>query len=97
MERENALWARMAENLQVAQRALSEAVREPFTTGSTGQLVEHPGFRVAARADELALKLYRALTAGQDELIESMGRELGPPAPGPTLSRVRPPQRHSQR
>ena len=34
-----------------------------------GQLVEHPGFKVAARCDELALRLYAKLTEGQDGLL----------------------------
>jgi hypothetical protein len=32
-----------------------------------------PGFRVAAGCDELALKLDRALTEGEDEFIEKLG------------------------
>jgi hypothetical protein len=35
-------------------------------------LAEHPGFRVAARCDELALRLDRTLSDRQDELIARM-------------------------
>ena len=51
---------------------MAEAAKEPFVAGSTGQLTEHPGFKVAARCDELAVRLYRDLTAGQDEAIERL-------------------------
>ena len=49
---------------------MADAAKEPFVEGSTGQLTEHPGFKVAARRDELALRLYRVLTEGRDEAIE---------------------------
>ena len=68
-ERELGLWSRFSENLKTAEAAKAEAAKDPFVEGSTGQLTEHPGFKVAARCDELALRLYRELTAGQDELI----------------------------
>ena len=71
-KREAALWSRFTENLARADAATAEAAKEPFVAGSTGQLTEHPGFKVAARCDELALRLYRALTEGQDEAIEKM-------------------------
>lgn len=71
-ERELALWERFTANLAKADAAMAEAAKEPFVAGSTGQLTEHPGFKVAARCDELALRLYRVLTDGQDEVIERM-------------------------
>jgi hypothetical protein len=48
--REQALWARFHANLARAETAMVEAVEEPFVKGSTGQLVEHPGLKMAARA-----------------------------------------------
>ena len=71
-ERELALWSRFTENLARADAAMAEAAKEPFVAGSTGQLTEHPGFKIAARCDELALRLYRVLTEGQDDFIERM-------------------------
>ena len=67
--REEALWARFHANLARAEAAMAEAIEEPFVKGSTGQLVEHPGFKVAARCDDLALRLYAKLTEGQDGLL----------------------------
>ena len=75
-ERELALWSRFTENLARAHAAMAEAAKVPFVAGSTGQLTEHPGFKVAARCDELALRLYRELTEGQDEAIERMAAAI---------------------
>jgi len=75
-ERELALWSRLTENLARAEAAMADAAKEPFVAGSTGQLTEHPGFKVAARCDELALRLYRVLTEGQDEAIERMAAAM---------------------
>ena len=50
---------------------MAEAAKEPFVAGSTGQLTEHPGFKVAARCDELAIGC-TALTTGQDDFIERL-------------------------
>lgn len=77
-ERESALWSRFTENLARADAAMAEAAEEPFVAGSTGQLTEYPGFKVAARCDELALRLYRALTEGQDEAIERIAAPRDP-------------------
>ena len=71
-EREQALWARFDENLARADAAMAEAIQEPFVHGSTGQLVEHPGFKTAARCDELALRIYAKLTEGQDGLLADL-------------------------
>ena len=71
-ERELALWSRFTENLARADEAMAEAAKEPIVEGSTGQQVENPLFKVAARCDELALRLYRDLTAGQDDFIEKL-------------------------
>ena len=65
VEREERMWARFRANLEAAEEAMKAAEAEPFVVGSTGQPVEHPGFKTAARCDELALKLYRELTDGQ--------------------------------
>lgn len=67
--RESSLWRRFTANLEAAEKAMEAARAEPFVTGSTGQPVEHPGFKTAARCDELALKLYRVLTEGQVEAL----------------------------
>ena len=70
--REQALWARFDANVARADAAMAEAIEEPFVQGSTGQLVEHPGFKTAARCDELALRLYAKLTEGQDGLLADL-------------------------
>ena len=65
VEREERLWSRFRANLEAAEEAMKAAEAEPFVVGSTGQPVEHPGFKTAARCDELALRLYKELTDGQ--------------------------------
>lgn len=52
---------RMAVNRMEARRALETASASPTTDGSTGQLVAHPLFAVAARCDQVALSIARAL------------------------------------
>ena len=59
------MWARFRANLTAAEEAMKAAEAEPFVIGSTGQPVEHPGFKTAARCDALALRLYKELTDGQ--------------------------------
>ena len=44
-------------NLIEADRALTDARKDPIQTGSRGQLVEHPGFRIAARCESTALSI----------------------------------------
>jgi hypothetical protein len=44
----------------------------PVRSSSTGQPAEHPGFKVAARCDELALRLYGELMADADELVDKI-------------------------
>jgi hypothetical protein len=51
------LTARLDANLRAAQAAMDAAQAEPWVTGSTGQPKAHPGFAVAARCDEVALRL----------------------------------------
>ena len=70
---EKSFRSRLDDNLKAAEEAMREARRNPWVKGSTGQLREHPGFAVAARCDEQALRLYRELTAGLDELLASLG------------------------
>ena len=41
-------------NLIAADRALEEARKNPMVTGSKGQPREHPGFAIAARAEQQA-------------------------------------------
>ena len=52
---------RFVQNLHTADEAMAEAVEKPFVAGSTGQLTEHPGFKVAARCDTTALSIARQL------------------------------------
>jgi hypothetical protein len=51
------LKARLDANLEAARSALEAAIGDPWVAGSMGQLKPHPGFSVAARCDEVALKL----------------------------------------
>lgn len=55
------LLERLVVNRMAAHGALAEAAAEPWVSGSTGQLVAHPGFAVAARCDQVALSLARQL------------------------------------
>jgi hypothetical protein len=59
-EREELL-ERLESNVTAAKKAHEAAEKTPFVPGSVGQLREHPGFRVAARCDEIAVKLAREL------------------------------------
>ena len=52
---------RFVQNLQSADEVHTEATAEPFVEGSTGQITEHPGFKVAARCDGTALSIARQL------------------------------------
>lgn len=52
---------RFVRNLSTADAAMADALAEPFVAGSTGQLTEHPGFKVASRCDGNALSLARQL------------------------------------
>src|SRR5687768_8400587 len=65
------LETRYQANLWAAASALDAARRDPWVQGSTGQRKAHPGFAVAARCDELALRYAREL----GELRRSLGRE----------------------
>ncbi len=76
IEREEAIRGRLEANLGAAEAAMRAARRKPWVQGSTGQLVPHPGFPVAAACDEVALRLYRELTAGLDELAAQIGAFL---------------------
>lgn len=67
------LLERMVLHLMSAHSALNSAQEEPFVSGSKGQTVEHPGFKVAARADALALSLARQLRL--TPLVRSHGNE----------------------
>jgi hypothetical protein len=51
------LEARFEANLEVSRLALEAAMAEPWVPGSKGQPVAHPGFAVAAKADDVALRL----------------------------------------
>ncbi len=55
------LLSRLIDNRIHAVNALETAGLEPFVAGSTGQLTEHPGFKVAARCDGVAISLARQL------------------------------------
>lgn len=52
---------RMVMNLKIAREATELAEATPFVEGSTGQLTEHPGFKVAHRADGQAVSYARQL------------------------------------
>lgn len=52
---------RFVANLRLADRASAMADAEPLITGTKGQLIEHPGFRLAARAQKVALTIGRQL------------------------------------
>ena len=54
---ETELTDRLVLNLIEADRALTDARKDPIQTGSRGQLVEHPGFRIAARCESTALAI----------------------------------------
>lgn len=54
---ETELTDRLILNLIEADRALTDATKDPIQTGSRGQLVEHPGFRIAARCESTALSI----------------------------------------
>ena len=58
---DRALVDRLVTNLRLAEEASAMAEAEPFTKGSRGQLVEHPGFRIAARCDTYAIQASRQL------------------------------------
>lgn len=66
------LLERMVLNLIAADNALSQALLEPFVEGSQGQLVEHPGYKIAARCDEKAMAFARQLRL--TPLARSSGR-----------------------
>lgn len=46
---------------QDARRARAAAATDPYVEGSTGQMVEHPGFKLAAAADNRAMTLAKEL------------------------------------
>jgi hypothetical protein len=60
------LLERLIVNRHTARTLHREALRTPFVDGSTGQLVPHPGFAVAARCDRVALELGRVLNLTPD-------------------------------
>lgn len=65
---------RLEANLDTAEEALKAARSQPWVEGSQGQLRPHPGFAVAAVADERALALYKQLTSGLDETIDTIAK-----------------------
>lgn len=56
-----ALLEQMVRNLQEADNALLAAAAEPFTEGSQGQLVAHPGFGVSRGCEAAVLAAARQL------------------------------------
>lgn len=56
-----ALLERFVLNLMEAENALKQASAEPFTAGSQGQMVAHPGFGVAKGCEQAALSAARQL------------------------------------
>lgn len=63
-ETDAAILERMLQHREAAVDALEAAQSEPWVTGSTGQLVAHPGFAVAAREEQVAMALARQLDLG---------------------------------
>lgn len=55
------LLERLILNLMEADKLLAVAAKKPFVSGSTGQLTEHPGFKVAARCEGVAISIARQL------------------------------------
>ena len=55
------LTERFVKNLRAAESATLKADAEPFVPGSAGQLVENPGYLIAARCERVALRLGREL------------------------------------
>lgn len=52
---------RLVQNLRTAAHHMELADAEPLVEGSTGQLTEHPSYKVAARCDSTAVSLARQL------------------------------------
>lgn len=52
---------RLVQNLRTAALHMKLADAEPLVEGSTGQLTEHPSYKVAARCDNTAVSLARQL------------------------------------
>ena len=59
------LEARFEANVAVAHETLRAALADPWVKGSTGQKVAHPGFSVAAKCDEVALRLAAEVRAAR--------------------------------
>lgn len=55
------LLERFVLNLMEAENALKQASAEPFTAGSMGQVVAHPGFAVSKGCEQAALAAARQL------------------------------------
>ena len=64
---ERQLAERVKANVAAAEQAMKAAVVEPWVKGSTGQPRAHPGFAVAERCDELALKFAEELRRSRRE------------------------------
>ena len=66
----DAMRAQMRAHLEAGAEALEAARAEPFVTGSRGQLAEHPGFAVAARSHDVAVRFARQLRIAGESVEE---------------------------
>jgi hypothetical protein len=62
--------AQMKAHLEAGADALVAARAEPFVTGSRGQLGEHPGFTIAARSHDVAVRFARQLRIAGESVEE---------------------------
>ena len=92
VEREERLWARFRANLEAAERAMRRPRRSRSWSARPANRWSIPGFKTAARCDELALRLYKELTDGQVAaaagIIANNGHSSSPSS-SPTRTRPR--------
>ena len=60
----------MRAHLEAGADALAAARAEPFVEGSRGPLAEHPGFAVAARSHDVAVRFARQLRIAGEPVQE---------------------------
>lgn len=59
---------RLRANLEAAKVAMEAAAADPFPVTGSGYVREHPGFAVASRCDDAAVKIARQLRLAGQEL-----------------------------
>ena len=62
------LLERLRANLAQAKAAMEAAQADPFPVTGSGYVREHPGFAVASRCDDAAVKIARQLRLAGEEL-----------------------------